>query len=67
MERSDNLYERFEKIIEKKGLTLYRVAKDCEIPFTTLYDWKSGKSKPKADKLLKIATYLGVKIEKLIE
>ena len=61
------MYERFEKIIEKKGLTLYRVAKDCEIPFATLYDWKSGKSKPKADKLLKISTYLGVPVEELIE
>lgn len=61
------MYEKFRQIIEKKGMTAYRVAKDCGIPAMTLYDWKAGRTKPKTDKLSKIAKYLGVTIEDLIE
>jgi repressor LexA len=43
------------------------VAKETNLSPTVFSDWKSGKSKPKVDKLQKIATYLGVKIEDLIE
>jgi len=61
------LYDKFRQIIEKKGITIYRVAKDCGIPLMSLYDWKAGRSKPKIDKLSKIAKYLDVSIEDLIE
>jgi len=61
------LYDKFRQIIQKKGLTPYRVSKDTGIPNSTLSDWKSGRSKPKADKLLKIANYLEVSVEELIE
>lgn len=61
------MYDKFRRIITEKGITPYRVAKDTNIPTATMSDWKNGKSKPKVDKLQKIATYLGVKIEDLIE
>lgn len=61
------MYNTFRQIIDKKGITPYRVAKDTGVPNSTLSDWKMGKSKPKADKLLKIANYLGINVEELIE
>ena len=56
------MYEKFKQLLEKRGITAYRVAKDTGIPQTTFCDWKAGKSSPKADKLIKIAEYLGVPV-----
>jgi transcriptional regulator with XRE-family HTH domain len=61
------LYDKFRQLIDARGLTPYRVAKDTEIPSSMFYDWKQGRYNPKLDKLQKIATYLGVKIEDLVE
>ena len=60
-----NTYELFSKIIESKGLTPYRVAKDTGLTTVLFTDWKKGKSKPKYDKLKVIADYLGVSVEYL--
>lgn len=61
------LYEIFEKLLQEHKTTIYRVSKDTGIPQTALYEWKSGKSTPKADKLLKIAEYFNVPLERLIK
>lgn len=60
-----NTYELFAKIIEAKGITPYRVAKDTGLTTVLFTDWKKGKSKPKYDKLKIIADYLGVSVEYL--
>lgn len=56
------MYERFKQLLNERGITAYRVAKDTGIPQTMFCDWKSGKSSPKADKLIKIADYLEVPV-----
>lgn len=61
------MYTKFEELIKSKGITIYRVAKDTGICSVNLYNWKSGKSVPKLDKLSKIAKYLGVSVSELIE
>jgi transcriptional regulator with XRE-family HTH domain len=61
------LYYNFEKLIKKKGISPYRVSKDTGIPYATLSDWKNSKSKPKLDKLIKIANYLGVTLDELLK
>jgi transcriptional regulator with XRE-family HTH domain len=61
------MYDNFRHIIEGKGITPYRVAKDTKIPTSTMSDWKNGKSVPKMDKLVKIADYLGVSLEELVK
>ena len=61
------MYEKIEQLLLKKSVTAYRVATDLGMSPMVFSDWKYGKSKPKADKLLKIATYLGVPVEELIE
>lgn len=61
------MYERFERLVKARGITTYRVAKDIGLASTVFSDWKSGKSKPKADKLKKIADYFGVTIEYFLE
>ena len=60
------MYERFAKLLEIKGITAYRLSKDTGISRTTLSEWKSGRSTPKADKMQKIADYFGVTVNYLM-
>lgn len=59
------MYEIFEKLLSKKGITAYRVAKETGITTATLTSWKQGKYTPKSEKLQKIADYLGVSVSYL--
>ena len=61
------MYQKFEQLVKDRGITAYRVAKDLGLAPTVFSDWKSGKSKPKVDKLKKIAGYFGVTIEYFLE
>ena len=47
------MYKKFDQLVKARGITAYRVAKDLELAPTVFSDWKSGKSKPKVDKLKK--------------
>ena len=59
------MYERFNKILQEKELTAYKVAKDTGISRSTLAAWKKKEYTPKLDKLQKLANYLGVSIQYL--
>jgi transcriptional regulator with XRE-family HTH domain len=60
------LYEKFEKLLKEHGHTIYRVAKETGIPTSVLYDWRSGRSTPRASTLKKIAAFYGVPLEELL-
>ena len=45
------MYSKYVKLRNDKGITDYRVAIDTGIRRSTFSDWKSGRSKPKTDKL----------------
>lgn len=60
------MYEIFVKLLEKYGITAYKVSKATGIAGSTFSDWKSGRSTPKQDKLQKIADYFGVSVDYLI-
>ena len=57
------MYHKFEQLLKARGIKAYRVAKDLGLAPTVFSDWKSGKSMPKSDKLLKIANFFGVSID----
>lgn len=57
------MYTKFVKLLQKKNITPYRVAKDTGIAQSTLSDWKTGRANPKADKLLILAEYFGVTVD----
>lgn len=61
------MYENFNRLLKKKKMTAYAVSKRTGLSPTVFSDWKSGKSKPKVDKLIKIANCLGVSLEELID
>jgi transcriptional regulator with XRE-family HTH domain len=60
------MYEIYERLINELGLTTYRVAMDTGIAQSVFSAWKSGKSKPKPDKLKKIADRLHVSVDYLM-
>ena len=60
-------YEKYELLKKQKGVSDYKVWKETGIATATLSDWKNGISKPKTDKLKKIADYFGVSIEYFLE
>lgn len=61
------MYERYEALAEERGVSSYEVAKATGISSSTLYDWKAGRSKPKADKLIKLAEYFNVPVTYFLE
>lgn len=61
------LYRKFADLLEKNNVSAYRVAKDTGISPVVFSDWKTGKSRPKADKIKILADYFGVSIEYFLQ
>ena len=57
------MYKKYEELLQKTGKTSYQVSKDTGIGENTLSQWKTGRSKPKVDKLLILANYFDVSVE----
>ena len=61
------MYNRYVELRDSRGLTDYKVATDTGITKSTFSDWKSGRSKPKLDKLQKLADYFEKPVTYFIE
>lgn len=61
------MYGKYVELRDARGISDYRVSEDTGITRSTFSDWKSGRSKPKVDKLLILAKYFGVSVEELLE
>lgn len=61
------MYEIYCKLRDSKGVKDADVVKATGITKSTFSDWKSGRSKPKDEKLKKIADYFGVTTDYLRE
>ena len=61
------MYEKYLELRDKRGVTDYRVSVETGITKSTFTDWKTGRSKPKFDKLLLLAKYFNVPVTYFIE
>ena len=61
------MYNKYEELLKKTGQTSYQVSKDTGIGQNTLSNWKTGRSKPKAEKLKILADYFGVDVGYFLE
>ena len=61
------MYKKYEELLNKSGKTSYQVSKDTGIGQNTLSGWKTGRSKPKIDKLMTLANYFGVPVTYFLE
>lgn len=60
-------FKKLELLINSRNITFYKLADELGLARSTFSDWKSGKSMPKTDKLIKISNYFGVEISYFIE
>lgn len=61
------MYQKYLELCTKNKVTSYRVSKETGIPQSVLHSWKIGRSKPKMDKIQKLAKYFNVPIEHFLE
>ena len=61
------LYKKYEELLKKNGKTSYQVSKDTGIAQSTISDWKTGRSRPKVEKLKILADYFGVDVNFFLE
>ena len=60
------MYDIFEQLLQKYGVSAYKVAKETGVTQSTLSDWKRGRSTPKSENMKKLADYFGVSIDYLM-
>ena len=60
------MYEVFEQLLQKHGVTPYKVAKEAGVTQTALSNWKSGRSTPSSKTLQTVADYFGVTVDYLM-
>lgn len=60
-------YKKYEKLLEERKVSSYKVSKETGIPYTCLTDWKANRSTPKIDKIMKLAQYFGVSVTYFME
>ena len=62
------LYENLARLCEKKGITPYRMCRDCGIQPSVMTDLKMGRRKSvKAETAGKLADYFGVAVQTLLD
>lgn len=66
-EKRKQSFLKLEGLVSARNTTLYKVAGELGFSRSLFADWKSGKSMPKTDKLIKIANYFGVDVGYFIE
>lgn len=57
-------YKVFEELCKEKNVTPYRVAKDTGLNKTMMYHWEKGRYSPKVDKIMILAKYFHVGLER---
>lgn len=67
MEGEQTMWEIFVQLCRQRGVAPSRVATDLGMSKNTMTAWKTGRSSPKTDKLMKIAEYFGVSVEYLMK
>lgn len=61
------MYSKYAELRDAGGFRDADISAATGIPQSTFTDWKNGKSKPKSEKLLKIARFFNVSVEVFIE
>lgn len=60
-------YDVFEKLVKEKGCSVSDVARATGITRSLFSDWKSGRTNPKLDKLVKLSAFFNVPLSVFTE
>lgn len=62
------IYEVIKEIADQKGISIYRIEKDCGMSNGIIAKWgKTAQQSPKVDNLIKVAVYLETPLETFLE
>lgn len=62
------IYQNVKKVAESKGITIYRIEKDTKLSNGIIAKWgKTANQEPSASNLKKVADYLQVEMDKLLD
>ena len=61
------MYEKFQRLLEERNITAYKVSKETGIATATLTEWKNGTYVPKVDKIMALAKYFDVPLEYFLD
>lgn len=59
------IYDKIKKIADEKGISIRKIELETGITPGSIYHW--NEVKPSVDKVLKVAKYLDITVEKLLE
>lgn len=59
------IYQNIKEIADSKGISIRKIEIDTGIALGSIYHW--NEVKPSVDKAAKVAKYLGVTVEQLLE
>lgn len=62
-EKRQQSFLKLDTLAKARNVTFYTLADELGLSRSVFSDWKSGKSMPKTDKLLKIAEFFGVSVD----
>lgn len=62
---SADIYNKIEKLMLDKDLTIYALGKRAKVPLSTIYNWRDTKSSPNLEMLRRISNALNVSTAKL--
>lgn len=60
------MYHYFEELLQERNLKPADISRECNIPASTLSDWKKGRCTPRTEKLIRIAKFLNTTVEYLM-
>lgn len=66
MKGEQKMYEVFEQLLQKYGVTPYKVSKSTGVTQASLSKWKTGESVPSSKTLQKVADFFGVTVDYLM-
>lgn len=61
-----NFHSRFMALLNERGITAYRLAKETGISERLVGYWKEGGKTPSLENLIKLADYFGISIDYLV-
>lgn len=62
------VYQNIKKVADQKGVSIYRIEKDCNLSNGIIGKWgKVANQKPSAENLIKVAAYLDTTVEELLK
>ena len=63
LRKGEEMYDKYRKLRDSKGVTDYEVWKNTGIDKATLSRWKHGNYTPKVENIIKIADYFDVSLD----